>query len=258
MDCIVDGRKIQYIDEGAGPVVLLLHGWAAPAETYRLIINHLSAYCRVVAPNMPGCGGSEEPPAAWCVDDYADFTLRFAAQLGIDEAVLMGHSYGGRIIIKLLSRPDCPLQVKKAVLIDAAGIKPKHGPDYYARVYTYKAGKFLLQLPGIRALFPNALERLRSKHGSADYRNASPVMRETMVRSIQEDLTPLLPRIRASTLLIWGEKDTATPLADGRLMEARIPDAGLVVLAGAGHFSFADQWGQCSRVLDAFLKSTHA
>lgn len=254
MECTIDGRRVRYIDEGSGPVVLLLHGWAAPAETYRLIIAHLSAYCRVVAPDMPGCGGSEEPPCPWGVDDYADFTLHFAAALGISEAVLLGHSYGGRVIIKLLSRPDCPLRVQKAVLIDAAGIKPRHGPGYYCRVYAYKAGKAVLQLPGIRTLFPDAVEKLRSRHGSADYRNASPVMRATMVKSIAEDLTPLLPRIQASTLLIWGEKDTATPLSDGQLMEARIPDAGLVVLPGAGHFSFADQWGQCSRVLDAFLK----
>ena len=254
MECTVDGRRIQYIDEGSGPVVLLLHGWAAPAETYRLIIGHLSAYCRVIAPNMPGCGGSEEPPVPWCVDDYVDFTLHFAAVLGITEAVLMGHSYGGRIIIKLLNRPDCPLHVQKAVLIDAAGIKPRHGADYYLKVYTYKAGKAFLQLPGIRSLFPDAVENMRRKRGSSDYRSASPVMRETMVKSINEDLTPLLSNIKTSTLLIWGEKDTATPLSDGRLMESRIPDAGLVVLPGAGHFSFADCWGQCSRVLDAFLK----
>jgi pimeloyl-ACP methyl ester carboxylesterase len=79
-------------------------------------------------------------------------------------------------------------------------------------------------------------------------------MRQTMVRCINEDLTPLLPQIGASTLLIWGEADTATPLSDGKRMEQRIPDAGLVVLSGAGHFAFAEQWGLCSRVLDTFLK----
>ena len=83
---------------------------------------------------------------------------------------------------------------------------------------------------------------------------ASPVMRQTMVRCIAEDLTPLLPEIAASVLLIWGETDTATPLSDGQLMEKKIPDAGLVVLPGAGHFAFAQQWGLCSRVLDSFLK----
>ncbi len=253
MDCTVDGLRVHYIDEGEGPVLLLLHGWAAPVETYRLLTEHLSKTHRVVAPDMPGCGGTDEPPVPWCVDDYADFILKFAAGLGIREAVLLGHSYGGRVIIKLLSNPACPLRVEKAVLIDAAGIKPRRPASYYMKVYSYKAGKAVLSLPGIRRLFPDAVEKLQKKRGSADYRQASPVMRQTMVRSVNEDLTPLLPAIRASTLLIWGENDTATPLADGKLMEARIPGAGLVVLPGAGHFSFADRWDQCRRVLDVFL-----
>lgn len=254
MDCIVGGRHIAYIDQGTGPVVVLLHGWAAPAATYRLIIDHLSAYCRVVAPDLPGFGGSEEPEAPWCVDDYVDFVLAFAAALDIRRAVLIGHSYGGRIILKLMNRTDRALDADKIVLIDAAGIKPRHGPGYYVKVYSYKAGKWVLSLPGIRRMFPDAVENLRNKKGSADYRSASPVMRQTMVRAVNEDLTSCLPGIHAPTLLIWGELDTATPLSDGKLMEKTIPDAGLVVLAGAGHFSFADRWAQCSRVLDAFLK----
>ena len=95
---------------------------------------------------------------------------------------------------------------------------------------------------------------MRGKVGSADYRNASERMRQTMVKCINEDLTDLLPKNEVSTLLIWGEADTATPLRDGKLMEKLIPDAGLVTLAGAGHFAFAEQWGLCSRVLDSFLK----
>lgn len=97
-------------------------------ETYRLLTDHLSGYCRVVAPDFPGFGGSEEPPAPWDVDGYVDFTLKFAAALGIGRAVLMGHSFGGRVIIKLMNRPGPPLEVPKIILMDAAGIKPKRPP----------------------------------------------------------------------------------------------------------------------------------
>lgn len=154
VECIVDGKRVTYIDEGTGPVVLLLHGWGAPAETYRLIIDHLSAYCRVIAPDLPGFGGSDEPDAPWCVDDYVDFVLAFAEALHIRQAVLMGHSNGGRIILKLMNRPERPLQVEKIVLIDAAGLKPRRGPGYYARVYSYKAGKWVLSLPAFAGCFP--------------------------------------------------------------------------------------------------------
>lgn len=246
----VQGRTVSYIDSdpaGANekPVLLFLHGWGAPAETYRLLLDHLAAYCRVIAPDLPGFGGSAEPQTPWCVDDYVDWTLAFAHALQLSEVILMNHSFGGRISIKLLARRPVPLTVKRTVFMDAAGIRPKRTLKYYAKVYSYKLMKRLL---------PAVAAKMRGKVGSADYRNASDLMRQTMVRCINEDLTALLPQIDASTLLIWGEADTATPLRDGQLMEKRIPDAGLVVLSGAGHFAFAEQWGLCSRVLDSFLK----
>jgi pimeloyl-ACP methyl ester carboxylesterase len=129
--------------------------------------------------------------------------------------------------------------------MDAAGILPKRGLKYYYKVYTYKA---------MKKLFPKVAAKRQGKVGSSDYRNASPLMRQTMVRCINEDLTHLLKDNPVSTLLIWGSADTATPLSDGQTMERLIPDAGLVVLEGAGHFAFAQQWGLCSRVLDSFLK----
>ena len=171
--------------------------------------------------------------------------MAFVRALGLDQVILMNHSFGGRISIKLLARRPLPFGVSKAVFIDAAGIRPKRTLSYYAKVYSYKA---------MKRLFPGLAKRRQGKSGSADYRNATPLMRQTMVRCINEDLTPLLKDDPVSTLLIWGEQDTATPVEDGRKMEALIPDAGLVVLPGAGHFSFAEQWGQCRRVLDAFLR----
>lgn len=244
METTIGGRRVRYIDEGEGTEVLLLHGWGAPAETYRLIIDHLKPRCRVVAPDLPGFGGSEEPERPWAVDDYVDFVLRFAAAVGLTSPVLIGHSNGGRILIKLASRRELPFPIPKMILMDAAGIKRRHGPGYYIKVYSYKAAKHLL---------PSLAEKMRGKVGSSDYKNASPVMRQTMVLALNEDLTPLLPAIPVPTLLIWGENDTATPLSDGQKMEKAIPGAGLVVLKGAGHFAFAERWGQCSRVLDSFI-----
>ncbi len=250
----INGLSVSYTTQGEGEVVLLLHGWGASASTYRLIIDHLSARFRVIAPDLPGFGGSAEPPVPWGADDYADFVSAFAVFLDIKEAALIGHSNGGRVIIKLLARRPCPLNVKQAVLIDSAGIKPKHGPGYYLRVYSFKVFKAVMNTKPLKALFPNAIANARKKLGSSDYKQASPLMQQTMVKLLSEDLTSYLPQIAASTLLIWGEKDDATPLSDGQLMEKRIPDAGLVVLKGGGHFAFAEQWGLCAAVLDSFLK----
>ena len=80
-------------------------------------------------------------------------------------------------------------------------------------------------------------------------------MRSTFINVVNEDLRDLLPKISASTLLFWGENDTATPVSDGRLMEQLIPDAGLVVLKNAGHYVFADRLPQVRLILDNFLKN---
>lgn len=254
METSIRGQTVRYIDKGCGnTTVLLLHGWGVDSSLYHLIIDHLSAYCRVVAPDLPGFGGSAEPPVPYTPDDYADFVLEFAQALGITEAVTIGHSNGGRVLIKLLSRTNLPLTVRKAVLMDSAGLPAHHSFSYYVKVYSFKLVKWFFSLPGLKQLFPHTVENARKRHGSADYQNASPLMRRSMVLALGEDVTPLLSQIRASTLLIWGKNDTATPLSDGQTMEKHIPDAGLVVLDG-GHWAFAECFDRCARVLDSFLK----
>lgn len=254
MKVTINGLNIQYIDKGSGDTtVLLLHGWGVDASLYHVIIDHLAAYCRVVAPDLPGFGASDEPPHPFTPDDYADFVTDFAEALGITEATTIGHSNGGRVLIKLLSRPTLPFTVKKAVLIDSAGLPAHHTASYYVKVYSFKVIKFLFSLPPLKQLFPHIIEKARNKHGSADYQKASPVMRQSMVIALHEDVTPLLSSIKASTLLIWGRHDTATPLSDGQIMEKLIPDAGLAVLEG-GHWAFAECPEQCRRILDVFIK----
>jgi pimeloyl-ACP methyl ester carboxylesterase len=96
--------------------------------------------------------------------------------------------------------------------------------------------------------------RRADQRGSADYRAATGVMRGTLVRIVNEDLRSLLPDIRIPVLLIWGDQDTETPIADGRLMERLIPDSGLVVFEGAGHYAYLEQPGRFCRIVEVFLR----
>ena len=101
---------------------------------------------------------------------------------------------------------------------------------------------------------PKLLNKLQTMTGSQDYRNASPLMRRILVNVVNEDLKDLLPNIQQSTLLIWGEKDTETPLWMGQEMEKLIPDAGLVILEGGSHFAFLEQLPGFSLIVKEFLK----
>lgn len=78
-------------------------------------------------------------------------------------------------------------------------------------------------------------------------------MRQTLVKVVNEDLRAYLPGIQAPTLLIWGEKDTATPVSDAKIIEQEIPDAGLCVIRGAGHFAFVERPFEVHVILNNFL-----
>ena len=145
--------------------------------------------------------------------------------------------------------------IDAVVLIDAAGIKPRRSLKYYYKVYTFKAAKRLSYLLLGREKAEKRIERIRASRGSSDYANASPRMRAIMSKVVNHDLTACLPKITAPALLIWGENDTATPLADAKKMERLIPDAGLVSFPGCGHYSFLDNPAQFAAVLHSFLQS---
>ncbi len=245
----LNGIKLHYEKSGAGRPLLLLHGWGGSIASFAAVQQHLEKDFCVYNLDLPGFGESPPPSRAWGTEEYTACLQDFLAAQQIKRPILIGHSFGGRLSIRLgaLGIPA------KIVLVDAAGLPPKRPLSYYLKVYSYKAAKLVFRLPGLSHWREQVLDWFRGRSGSSDYREASGVMRQTFVRVVNEDLGPLLPRISAPTLLIWGDRDTATPLSDGKKMEQLIPDAGLVVFAGAGHFSYLEQLPRFLRVLDSFL-----
>ena len=136
-------------------------------------------------------------------------------------------------------------------MVDSAGIKPRRTAKYYLRVGLAKIGKLFRRCGKYGTLIADAVS---VRAGSKDYQNAGD-MRATLVKVVNQDLRSLLPRITASTLLIWGEDDKDTPVSFGQIMEKEIPDAGLVVLKEAGHFSYLDQFPQFCRIVASFLNN---
>lgn len=246
-----EGISIRYDKEGSGSQpVIVMHGWGCKASTVSILAQAaLSDMSTVYNIDLPGFGGSDEPLVVWGIDDYTRFLEYFITTLGLDKPVLIGHSFGGRMAINYASSHT----VAKVILVDAAGIKPRRSLKYYIKVYSFKFSKklaFLFLGKERGELFVN---KLRAKSGSSDYSSASPMMRRILSRTVNEDLHHCLPKIQAPTLLIWGERDTATPLKDAKLMEKLIPDAGLVSYPEAGHYSFLDRPAQTQAVIRSFL-----
>ena len=251
-DIEIKGMRVHYDETGpdGAPAVVLMHGWGCNYTTVRSIAAILEPAMKVYNVDLPGHGKSDEPSEAWGVDEYTRLMEQFIAQLNIKDPTLIGHSFGGRISILMASRQP----ISRMVLVDAAGIKPKRKPKYYFKVYSFKAARKILPYIIGKKKADKVIQAWRGKAGSADYRNSSPMMRAVMSRCVNEDLKAVMPKIKASTLLIWGENDTATPISDARYMEKHIPDAGLVSFPDCGHYSFLDNPGGFRAVIREFFK----
>lgn len=246
----IKGVDFCYNVEGEGSPVILMHGWGCNHTTLASIEQTLAPHMKVYNVDFPGFGDSTEPEEVWCVEEYTQLIEEMVRVEGIERPVLLGHSFGGRVGILYASRNE----VNKLILTDAAGVKPRRSLKYYYKVYTYKAMKHIVLALYGKEKGETVLNKIRAKKGSSDYSNSTPKMRAILSKVVNEDLKHVMPSIKCPTLLIWGEKDTATPIGDAKIMEKLIPDAGLVSFPNAGHYSFLDNAFQYQAVLRSFLK----
>lgn len=253
MQVKIQDWNIYYETMGEGNPVILLHGWLANLETMRPIAEALCQNFKVYLVDIVGFGKSDLPEHPLNTDDFGDFLAEFINQLEIKNPILIGHSNGGRMIINSVGRGM--VTPRKVVLIDSAGIVPKRKPKYYIKVGIFKAGKTVLnKLPDVGGI-KKFKEKLLNHVGSSDYKASAPVLRETMKKILNEDVSELLPNIKVPTLLIWGTNDTDTPISDAKKMQSLIPNCGLVEYPNSGHFSYLQNIQNCNAVLNEFFKN---
>lgn len=256
-DLNFNGVKLHYTVTGDGAgTVILMHGWGCTGDTVESIRRVAAENHRVITVDFPGFGQSSEPQEAsggsvWGVEEYTRLIERLAEVEEAGEPILVGHSFGGRVGLLFASRN----RVSKLVLVDAAGVRPRRPLKYYVKVYSFKASKAFYRLLMGREKSAARIERMRAARGSADYAGASPMMRRVLSKVVNEDLKHVMPMIKAPTLLVWGENDTATPLSDAKIMERLIPDAGIVSFPGCGHYSFLDNPYGFAAVLRNFINN---
>lgn len=245
----INGTTVAYRHAGSGRPIILMHGWGCDSSTLSLFERVGAEHHEVFNIDLPGFGRSPEPPTAWTVEDYTRMLEGFVRQLGLQNPILLGHSFGGRVAILYASRNP----VSQLLLVDAAGVKPRRSPKYYMKVYSFKLAKTIYPLIVGHKKADAYIAKVRQSSGSPDYLQSSPLMRQVLVKAVNTDLRKVMPKIEAPTLLIWGENDTATPMRDARIMKRLIPGAGLVSFPGAGHFSFVDNPYQSAAVVRRFI-----
>lgn len=206
--------------------VLALHGWARSGDDFARVVAGTDA----LAVHLPGFGRTPEPPSAWGSVEYADHlaeTLRAADGAVATPLVVVGHSFGGRVAVRLAARH--PELVRALVLTGVPLVRATPPPQPR---WTLRVAK---RLRAAGLLPASVVERLRRRGGSADYNAAQGVMRDVLVRVVSEDYREDLARVAVPVDMVWGEADDAAPLAGVRLAADLLPDARLEVVPGAGH-----------------------
>lgn len=211
------------------------------------VIDCLSSAFRTVAIDLPGFGESPLPTGVWGTPDYAAFVRDILAEIGIRRAHFVGHSFGAKTSLYLAATHHD--LVDKVVAQASSGLRAAPSLRARARRSASRAARAAGHFGAPGRAFKQAVY---NRVASSDYRDAGP-LRPTLVKVVNEDLSELLPRIRSSTLLVWGSADDAVPPAHARRMEALIPDAGVVIFEGAGHFAYLDERDRFCRVVRHFL-----
>ena len=144
-----------------------------------------------------------------------------------------------------------PERLGKLVLVASAGVRGPRTLKAQAKRCVSRLGKWMATHGGgVGRMLRDALyQRLQSQ----DYANAGP-LRATLVKVVNEDLRPILPRIKSPTLLVWGERDRDVSLAAVQTMARLIPNAQLVIFENAGHFPYLDQFDRFRLLVGRFLR----
>lgn len=247
---IINGLLVNYYyyspnKKSPNKILVFLHGWGVDSKlwfkvTPGLIKKNYSMYFI----DLPGFGQSQIPNTVYDVNDYKNVVYEFVRKLGLKKVNLIGHSFGGRISIKMAS--ENPKLLEKVILVDTAGIvtvsKIKKITALIAKIFS----------PIFR---PNFMQPLRKKlyvlFGSEYLENEK--LSKIFSKVVSENLTRLLTLIKKPTLIIWGKNDQVTPLYYGELMNKFIAKSKLVIFEKAGHFSFLDQPEEYVKTLIKFI-----
>ena len=235
----INNLNINYIQYGTGKDIILLHGWGQNIEMMKPLGDNFSDRFRITILDLPGFGESEEPKETWTIDKYELLLEEFLKELNIKKPIVIGHSFGGRLAIRFSARNP----IEKLVLFGSPCIRINEELPFHVKVL-----KGLKKIPGLNDFG----EYMKKYIGSRDYKAASPIMRQTLVEVVNEDLSKYAREIEEPTLLIWGDQDDEAPLNEAKELEKIMVDAALIVLPGT-HYAYLENLPQVVNILNNFF-----
>ena len=235
--------NINYKDFGnkEGTPIVYLHGWGQNIEMMEPIAKPFEKTHHLIIIDLPGFGKSDEPNYAWTLEEYVDMIHSLLQKLKIDKPNIIGHSFGGKLTLIYATK----YEVDRIILL-ASPFKIKiKKPSLKLRIL-----KKAKNIPGLGKI----AEKMKNHLGSTDYKNATPIMKEILVKHINTDLTEEVKKIKCPTFIIWGTNDEAVPVSDAYELEKLIKDSGLAIYEGCTHYAYLEKLGQTNAIIASFIK----
>lgn len=266
----LEGRNVCYIDEGSGPVLLLIHGLGGSMCNWAPTIEHFKRERRVVALDLPGFGKSEAHGIDCGVECFVGAILSLMSHLGIERASVAGNSLGGLLAIKMAL--DHPAFVEDLVLVDSAGTHEFPGllksavmklpPDLVRKgtlffVSTILKYRFAYRAAGIYNLNQYTQVLLDEQAGICrrpDVDDYMDIYHRTAITALSSRFDGRLGEIKQPTLIVWGQNDLGVPLKVGQRMNKLIPSSFLVSIPEAAHVPQLDQPEAFNAAVGRFLR----
>lgn len=239
----IKDTNINYIRYGnpKGKTIVLLHGWGQNIEMMKPIGDAFIETNDIIIFDLPGHGKSSEPPFDWQVIDFVNCINECLKELKVENPILIGHSFGGKISLLYASM----YKTEKLILFGSPFKKEIQKLSIKTKIL-----KELKKVPGI-----NKFEEFAKKHiGSTDYKNASPIMRKILVNTVNLDITEEVKKIKCPTIIIWGTLDEAVPLEDAYILESLITDSAVIEYENCTHYAYLERLGQTINIINNFIK----
>ncbi|WAJ43337.1 alpha/beta hydrolase [Mycobacterium sp. Aquia_216] len=268
---VINGLRLQYLDYGTGPAVVLLHGMASSWQWWLENIPALAQQHRVIAVDLPGFGQSEPLPAPAEMATHARTVLDLLTELGIESATISGHSMGGLVAIEMFKAD--PQRTSNLILVDSGGV-PMSERRLAAILVVLRlcsailrrrfvrralASKVWVRRIALRAAFrdPRAMSPELAAvsmpvFGGPGSVNAIPAAARSVHATVPESIT-------CPVLLVWGEHDVVVPPVSAYQMHDKLLDCELAVFSGSGHspmVEFPDQFNDLTLKFLAARKSS--
>jgi len=220
--------------------IFLLHGWTYELNKWTQFVNQLKR--EGFAPVLLQIPGLTSPVAKeWTLHDYTEW---LHSKVRKDSPViLVGHSFGGQVALRYAAK--FPTYVKQLMLIDSSGIRPHTPLKELKRLLFFGMAKLGRPLKNNTSLRKLLYKATREK----DYHDAPAVMRKTMELVLSDEITEDLKDVSCPTTIIWGEKDSVTPIDLGEKIHKGIQNSTFHIVPDARHSPHFTHTGKVVKII---------